>query len=86
MEEQQQKPAALAMPATAEIVADLRAWLGRERVDAAIKAGQVARREFARLQAAHGEAHAQAWLARQRFPAGVFWASEGGREVGAQRT
>jgi hypothetical protein len=70
------------MPDTAEIVADLRVMLGTERVNAAIAAGQKAKREFRRLEALHGLAYAQAWARAQKWPNGRFWASEGGLEVG----
>lgn len=72
------------MPAAAEIVDELRQVFGTAMIDAAVVAGQQARREFDRLEAEHGLAHAQAWLARQRFPLGRFWASEGGHEVGVR--
>lgn len=73
------------MPVTAQMVDDLRQWLGAERVDAALVAGQQARRKVLALQAEHGEAHAQAWLRRQQFPQGCFWAEEGGVEIGVRR-
>lgn len=73
------------MPQVAQWVDELRAALGREVVDAAISAGLKARREHDRLAAEYGPAHAAAWLRRQRFPAGVFFASEGGQEVGLRR-
>ena len=77
--------AAQVMPATAALVAELRAAWGSERVDAALAAGQQARREFKRLEAAYGRADADAWLARQKFPNGRLYACEGGREVGVMR-
>jgi hypothetical protein len=70
------------MPETAAMVDELRAVLGTEKVDAAIKAGQRARREHAALVARAGQRQADAWLTRQKFPAGLFWASEGGHQVG----
>ena len=73
------------MPETAALVDELRRVLGAERVDAAIKAGQVARREHQRRVAEFGQARADAWLARQSFPLGRFWAEEGGHTVGIQR-
>ena len=76
--------AAQVMPATAALVAELRAVWGAERIDAALAAGQQARREFKRLEGLHGAAHAQAWLGRQKWPHGRFWASEGGREIGVR--
>ena len=79
------KPAAQVMPVTAQIVADLRAWFGAEKVDAAIKAGQQARREHQRRLGQFGQAQADAWLARQSFPLGLFWAEEGAHTVGIQR-
>ena len=74
--------AAERMPETAALVAELRAVLGAEVVDAAIKAGQQARREYAKRLAEHGKGYADNWLARQRFPHGRFWALENGCEVG----
>ena len=79
------KKGAELMPDTAAIVADLRLMLGAERVDRAIAAGQQARREFRRLEALHGLAHAQAWARAQKWPNGRFWAAEGGLEVGVRR-
>ena len=73
------------MPATAALVDELRAVLGAEKVDAAIRAGQRAKREHAALVASHGQPQADAWLGRQKFPAGLFWAIEGGNEVGIRR-
>ena len=73
------------MPSTAAMVDELRAVLGTEKVDAAIRAGQRARREHAALVASHGQRQADAWLAGQKFPAGLFWACEGGHEVGVRR-
>jgi hypothetical protein len=70
------------MPVTAGWVAELRQALGDEWVDRAMRASQQARREYARLEAAHGAAHAQAWLARQKWPHGRFHAAENGFEVG----
>jgi RNA polymerase-interacting CarD/CdnL/TRCF family regulator len=74
------------MPNTAAMVDELRAVLGTEKVDAAIRAGQRARREHAAMVASAGQRQADAWLARQKFPAGLFWASEGGHEVGLRRS
>lgn len=71
-----------AMPITAAWVADLRAVLGQEWVDRAIKASQQARREYARLEAQQGRAQAEAWLRRQKFPHGRFHALENGHTVG----
>lgn len=73
------------MPETAAMVDELRAAYGAEMVDAAIAAGQQARREYQRRVQAFGEASARAWLARQPFPRGCFWATEAGREVGVRR-
>ena len=80
-----EKTAAQVMPATAALVAELRAVWGSERVDAALAAGQQARREFKRLEAAYGREDAEAWLRRQKFPNGRLYACEGGREVGVMR-
>lgn len=79
------KPLAQAMPATAALVAELRKRCGAELVNAAIAAGQRAKREYARLEAERGPAEAQAWLRRQKFATGRFWASEAGHEVGIKR-
>lgn len=73
------------MPETAALVDELRRMLGAERVDAAIKAGQQARREHQRRLEQFGQAQADAWLARQSFPLGRFWAEEGGHTVGIKR-
>ena len=72
------------MPATAGWVDELRQALGKDKVDAAIAAGIKARREHDRLVQEFGPAHAAAWLKRQRFPAGVFFAREAGCEVGVE--
>ena len=70
------------MPATAELVDELRLAFGSALVDKALAAGQQARREFRRLEAEKGLAHAVAWASRQKWPHGRFWASEDGFEVG----
>ena len=80
-----EKTAAQVMPATAALVAELRAVWGVELFNAALAASQQAGREYRRLEAAYGREDAEAWLARQKFPHGRFWACEGGREVGVQR-
>lgn len=72
------------MPVIAAWVDELRAALGAEQVDAAIAAGQRAARQAAQIEAAEGKAAAQAWLQRQRWPAGRFWAEEGGHTVGVR--
>lgn len=73
------------MPDTAALVDELRQLLGRERVDAAIKAGQQAQRTYDAIRDQQGQRAADAWLRRQRFSAGLFWASEGGQEFGIKR-
>lgn len=73
------------MPEVSGIVDELRAALGAQAVDAAIAAGQKARREHARIEAAQGSDAADRWLRRQRFPQGCFWAQEGEHEVGMRR-
>ena len=73
------------MPETAALVQELRQVLGTELVDAAIKAGQQARREHQRRVDQVGQPQADAWLAQQSFPLGRFWAQEGGHTVGIQR-
>lgn len=70
------------MPLAAELMADLRAKCGAELIDGALAASQQARREFKRLQAEQGDAAAQAWLKRQRFPNGRLWLVEGEHNVG----
>lgn len=79
------KTAGQKMPVVAQWVADLRQAVGAERIDAAIRAGQQARREYGRLQAEQGQGAADAWLRRQKFPHGCFWADEGGHTVGLRR-
>lgn len=81
----EEKQGRAAMPETAALVDELRAAYGTDVVDAAISAGQQARREYQRRVQAFGESSARAWLARQPFPRGCFWASEAGREVGMRR-
>jgi hypothetical protein len=73
------------MPATAELVDELRQVFGAAQIDDALVAGQQARRQFLQLQQQHGDAHATAWLRRQKFPLGSFWATERGHELGVQR-
>ncbi len=73
------------MPQTAAWVAELRQALGRELVDAAIKAGQQARRQYQALEQQQGKAAADGWLRRQRFPHGCFFAEEAGHTVGIRR-
>ncbi len=73
------------MPQTAAWVAELRQLLGAERVDAAIRAGQQTRRKHQQLLELQGKAAADAWLQRQRFPAGCFFAAENGHTVGIKR-
>lgn len=72
------------MPETAALVDELRQMLGREFVDAAIAAGQRARREYLVLQQQRGTEYADAWLRRQQFPAGAFFAEEAGHQVGVR--
>lgn len=79
------KTAGQKMPVVAQWVADLRRAVGAERIDAAIRAGQQARREYERLQAEQGQAAADAWLRRQTWPHGRVWAEEGGHSVGLRR-
>lgn len=74
-----------AMPEVAAWVDELREEFGAERIDAAIAAGQQARREYLRRVQTVGQAKADLWLARQKFPAGSFWASENGAEIGVRR-
>jgi hypothetical protein len=73
------------MPNTADLVDDLRAWLGKEAVDAAIVAGQRVRREWTARVQRDGQQAADAWLRRQSCPQGLFWAREGSHEVGVRR-
>jgi hypothetical protein len=80
-----QKQGRQKMPATAALVDELRQAFGAERIDAAIAAGQKARREYQARVQAEGKTSADRWLARQRFPAGCFHAVENGIEVGIAR-
>lgn len=73
------------MPDTAALVDELRAVLGAALVDAAIKAGQQAKREYEQRRQDHGKARADAWLVRQPFAAGRFWAEENGHQVGIKK-
>lgn len=82
MKETERKTAREAMPATAALVDELRQVFGQEFVDGAIAAGQRARRDHARMVLTVGQAAADAWLARQSFPQGRFWAEENNLEVG----
>lgn len=70
------------MPQTAQWVDQLRRMLGAERVDRILADSQRAAATYKRLQAEQGQAMADAWLARQRFPGGRFHASEAGHTVG----
>jgi hypothetical protein len=83
--EGEEKKGRALMPVVASMVDELRAAYGAERVNAAIAAGQRARREYQARLASDGPTLAKRWLAAQKFPAGSFWASEGGHEVGVQR-
>ncbi len=78
------KPLASAMPQTAAWVGELRRVLGAEVVDAAMAASQQARREHQSRVQQFGQAQADAWLARQKWPQGRIWLQEGGREVGVR--
>lgn len=73
------------MPDTAELVDWLREQFGREVVDGAIRAGMRAARQHAEIASQYGPAQADAWLRAHRMPAGCFWASEGGHEIGVRR-
>jgi hypothetical protein len=79
------KTAGQKMPTVAQWVADLRQAVGTERIDAALRAGQQARREYERISAERGPAAADAWHRRQTFPHGCFWAAEAGHTVGLRR-
>lgn len=72
------------MPVTAGLVDELRQMLGQEFVDAAIAAGQRARREYQVLEQQRGTEYADAWLRRQSFPQGAFFAEETGHSVGVR--
>jgi hypothetical protein len=73
------------MPETAALVDELRALWGVERVNAAIAAGQRARRDYQARVETQGQARADAWLRSQKFPQGCFGAVEGEHEVGVMR-
>lgn len=79
---EEKRKAAAAMPVCAAWVEELRQALGTERVNAAMAAGQQARRAYARIQAEQGQQAADAWLRRQRWPQGRLYLAEGGKEVG----
>jgi hypothetical protein len=83
--EGEEKKGRALMPVVAAMVDELRAAYGAERVNAAIAAGQRARREYQARLASDGPTLAKRWLAAQKFPQGCFWAEEGGNEVGVQR-
>jgi hypothetical protein len=83
--EGEEKKGRALMPVVASMVDELRAAYGAERVNAAIAAGQRARREYQARLASDGPTLAKRWLAAQKFPAGCFLAEEGGNEVGVQR-
>lgn len=76
-----------AMPDTAAAVDWLREQLGRELVDAAIKAGMTLQRQYEAHVAEHGVAAANAWLDAQSASGPVFYAQEiterGAMSVGA---
>jgi hypothetical protein len=84
-EKVEEKKGRALMPVVASMVDELRAAYGAERVNAAIAAGQRARREYQARLASDGPTLAKRWLAAQKFPQGCFWAVEGGNEVGVQR-
>jgi hypothetical protein len=71
-----------AMPDTAAIVDELRAWLGSELVDQAIANGRRLQRQFEALAAEQGEPRARLWLDQQRPAGPVFAALEAGLQVG----
>lgn len=71
-----------AMPDTAAIVDELRAWLGVELVDQAIANGRRLQRQFEALAAEQGEPRARLWLDQQRPAGPVFAALEAGLQVG----
>lgn len=73
------------MPETAALVDELRALWGVERVNAAIAAGQRARRDYQARVETQGRERADAWLRSQKFPQGCFGAVEDGHEVGVMR-
>lgn len=84
MEERKKEGAAAAMPQMAAWVAELWQALGADVVDKAMAASQQARREHQRRVAQFGQAQADAWLARQKWPVGRIWLQEAGREVGVR--
>jgi hypothetical protein len=83
--EQKREGMKQAMPQTAAWVAELRQALGAEGIDQAIKAGQQAKRQHQALCESQGQAAADAWLRRQRFASGCFFAAENGHTVGIKR-
>ena len=72
------------MPEVTAWVDQLREACGRDLVDGAIRAGVQAQRRYEALKAQDGPRAADAWLAAQKWPRGVFWASEGGRTLGVK--
>jgi hypothetical protein len=81
---EEKKPLAMVMPQTAAWVGELRQALGAEVVDAAMAVSKKAKREHQQRVVQFGQAQADAWLARQKWPQGRIWLQEGGREVGVR--
>lgn len=71
-----------AMPEAARLVDELRATLGRQFVDDALRQGLALQREHARRQLEHGRARADAWLRAQRPTTATLRLAEAGRQVG----
>ena len=71
-----------AMPDTAAIVDDLRAWLGADLVNQAIVNGRRLQRQFEALALEQGEARARLWLDQQSTVGPVFAAAEAGLQIG----
>lgn len=71
-----------AMPEAARLVDELRAALGRQFVDDALRQGLRLQREHARLQLERGHAAADAWLGAQRPATASLRLVEAGRQVG----
>jgi hypothetical protein len=70
------------MPEAARLVDELRAALGRQVVDDALRLGLRLQREHARLQLERGHAAADAWLRGQRPATPTLALLERGRQVG----
>lgn len=69
------------MPVAAQIVDDLRQWLGADLVNAQIRRAQAARRQYDSLLASHGADVADRWR-RDNWRECSFVATENGQSIG----